>query len=235
MRGGAAESRIRSDTARRRPLGARQEFSLWNQSLGADFRRRPSIAATREGPKVCRLPAGGGWIRTIGTRKISYRFETDFCRLGDGSGSRTGFISFATGNRWFESSPLQPPRGEEEFVRNDQRPYGVIARTTASIANHMCVAFGQTGVFCRIEASVQGRIAKRQLGGRGRGGFRARRLTTLFCRGPDHLPRGAPMCGIRAQCVWPPLPSCSGSGSPGPGQPTRLFQAYRGSARHRAL
>jgi hypothetical protein len=26
-----------------------------------------SIAATREEPKVCRLPAGGRWIRTIGT------------------------------------------------------------------------------------------------------------------------------------------------------------------------
>jgi hypothetical protein len=25
-----------------------------------------------------RLVAGGKWIRTIGTRKISYRFETDF-------------------------------------------------------------------------------------------------------------------------------------------------------------
>jgi transcriptional regulator with XRE-family HTH domain len=25
-----------------------------------------SIAATREGPKVCRLPAGGRWIRTLG-------------------------------------------------------------------------------------------------------------------------------------------------------------------------
>src|SRR5215510_15127792 len=33
------------------------------------------------------------------TRKISCRLEMNFCRVRDGSGSRTGFISFATGNR----------------------------------------------------------------------------------------------------------------------------------------
>ena len=31
-------------------------------------------------PSRRRLSAGGEWIRTIGTRKRSYRFETDFCR-----------------------------------------------------------------------------------------------------------------------------------------------------------
>src|SRR6516164_1082866 len=48
-----------------------------------------------------RLSAGGRWLRTIGIRKINYRFETDFCHLRDGfgSGSRTGFIFFATGNQ----------------------------------------------------------------------------------------------------------------------------------------
>ena len=41
--------------------------------------------------------------------KISYRFETDFCRLRDGSGSRTGFISFARGT---DSSNPFPSSGE---------------------------------------------------------------------------------------------------------------------------
>ena len=36
-------------------------------------------SAAAEEPMVRRLCAGGKWIRTIGTRKISYRFETDFC------------------------------------------------------------------------------------------------------------------------------------------------------------
>jgi hypothetical protein len=54
-----------------------------------------------------RLSAGGKWIRTIGTRKISYRFEADFCRLHDASRSRKGFTSFATGDRQFESISLQ--------------------------------------------------------------------------------------------------------------------------------
>ena len=47
----------------------------------------------------CRLFAGGKWIRTISTRKRSYRFETDFCRLHNGSRSRNGFTSFATEDR----------------------------------------------------------------------------------------------------------------------------------------
>ena len=35
-----------------------------------------SIAATREGPKVCRLPAGGRWIRTSGSaREALSRFD----------------------------------------------------------------------------------------------------------------------------------------------------------------
>jgi hypothetical protein len=38
--------------------------------------------------KFVRLSAGGKWIRTLSTRKISYRFETDFCRLRDAQGSR---------------------------------------------------------------------------------------------------------------------------------------------------
>src|SRR6516164_10634396 len=49
---------------------------------------------------VRRLSAGGKWIRTISTRKRSYRFETDFCRLHNGSRPRNGFtLSFATGDR----------------------------------------------------------------------------------------------------------------------------------------
>jgi len=47
---------------------------------------------------------------------MSYRFETDFCRLSDGSGFRTGFISFATGNLWHESkSP--PAAGQQQTGR----------------------------------------------------------------------------------------------------------------------
>src|SRR5215475_505269 len=45
------------------------------------------------------------------------------------------------------------PRAQE-FVRNDQRPDGVIAGTTASIANHMGVPFGETGVFGWIKPGV---------------------------------------------------------------------------------
>jgi hypothetical protein len=40
-----------------------------------------------------RLFAGGKWIRTIGTWKISFRFETDFHRIRDDSGFRTSSIS----------------------------------------------------------------------------------------------------------------------------------------------
>jgi hypothetical protein len=54
-------------------------------------------------------------------RKISHRFETDFCRLHlhDGSRSRKGFTSFATGDRQFEFTSLQ--RGvscEPEFSQD---------------------------------------------------------------------------------------------------------------------
>jgi hypothetical protein len=45
---------------------------------------------------VCGLSDGGKWIRTIGTRKISHLFETDFCRLHDGPCSRKGFTSLAS-------------------------------------------------------------------------------------------------------------------------------------------
>ena len=38
-------------------------------------------------------------LDSISTRKINYRFETDFYRLRDGSGSRAGFIPLAMGNR----------------------------------------------------------------------------------------------------------------------------------------
>jgi hypothetical protein len=52
-----------------------------------------TAVAAREEPKVCRLSAGGKWIRTIGTWKISFRFETDFRRIRDDSGFRTSSIS----------------------------------------------------------------------------------------------------------------------------------------------
>jgi hypothetical protein len=45
------------------------------------------------------------------------------------------------------------PRAQE-FVRNDQRPDGVIARTTARIANHMGVPFSEPGVFGWIKPGV---------------------------------------------------------------------------------
>src|ERR1700741_4693877 len=55
------------------------------------------------------LAAGGEWIRTIGTRKISYRFETDFCRPGDGSDSQTdSFLS----RRGTDGSNPAPSSGE---------------------------------------------------------------------------------------------------------------------------
>jgi hypothetical protein len=61
------------------------------------------------GPRVCGLAAGGEWIRTIGTRKISYRFETDFCRPGDGSDSQTdSFLS----RRGTDGSNPAPSSGE---------------------------------------------------------------------------------------------------------------------------
>ena len=92
---------------------ARRSFRPGSRSGPSEGRRRdanrlrPVRRETRARTDVRRLAAGGDWIRTIGIRKISYRFETDFCHLRDGSGSRRGFVSFATGNRWFESSPLQ--------------------------------------------------------------------------------------------------------------------------------
>src|SRR5215813_6449485 len=48
----------------------------------------------------------------------------------------------------------KPCSRAQEFVRNDQRPDSVIARTTASIANHMGVPFGETGVFGGIKPGV---------------------------------------------------------------------------------
>jgi hypothetical protein len=45
------------------------------------------------------LFAGGKWIRTISTRKRSYRFETGFCRVHNGSRSRNGPTSFVTADR----------------------------------------------------------------------------------------------------------------------------------------
>jgi hypothetical protein len=45
--------------------------------------------------KFVRLAAGGKWIRTIGTWKISYSFDTDFCRLRDGFGAPRRWISSA--------------------------------------------------------------------------------------------------------------------------------------------
>jgi hypothetical protein len=42
----------------------------------------------------------------------------------------------------------------EELVRNHRRSNGIIARSTASIADHMSVAFGKTGVFCRIKTGI---------------------------------------------------------------------------------
>src|SRR6516225_9827841 len=48
----------------------------------------------------------------------------------------------------------KPLAGAEEFVRDNQRPDGVIAGSTASITNHMGIAFGETGVFCWIESGI---------------------------------------------------------------------------------
>ena len=54
-----------------------------------------SIAATREGPKVCRLPAGGEWIRTIGSpsRKEMNPFGNQNRHGGAKSSSRSGSLS----------------------------------------------------------------------------------------------------------------------------------------------
>ena len=50
----------------------------------ADWRKSARLFAYRPGVH-CRdgLTAGGDRIRTIGTRKIGYRLETDFCRPRD--------------------------------------------------------------------------------------------------------------------------------------------------------
>ena len=61
-------------------------------------------------------------------RKISHRFETDFCRLHDGSRSRKGFTSFATGDRQFEFTSLQRRVScEPDFLGSDFRK-GQVAR-----------------------------------------------------------------------------------------------------------
>jgi type IV pilus biogenesis protein CpaD/CtpE len=42
----------------------------------------------------------------------------------------------------------------EELVGNDKRPYGVVSRAAARVADDMRVALRQTGVFGRVQARV---------------------------------------------------------------------------------
>src|SRR6516164_8128404 len=84
--GGQQNSLDEFPCGRLRALHPTSSQAQWNE--GAKVR-----VGREEVPKVCGLFAGGSRIRTIGMRKISSRFERDFCRLRDGSGSREGFVS----------------------------------------------------------------------------------------------------------------------------------------------
>src|SRR5947209_13867381 len=48
----------------------------------------------------------------------------------------------------------KPFAGAEELVRDHQRSDGIVTRPTASIADHMGIAFDKTGVLRRIEAGI---------------------------------------------------------------------------------
>jgi hypothetical protein len=98
------------------------------------WREMDSNLQYRAEPMVCRLSAGGKWIRTIGTWKISFRFETDFRRIRDDSGFRTSSIS--TCARMPPHMPAEA-RGEEScgFVEpaSAQRPNRASERAASKV------------------------------------------------------------------------------------------------------
>src|SRR6516164_10335151 len=65
----------------------------WRQGFDLSGQLTTVVSAQRRNPARRRLPAGGKWIRTIGTGKISFRSETDFRRIRGDSGFRTNSIS----------------------------------------------------------------------------------------------------------------------------------------------
>src|SRR5262249_61496441 len=83
----------------------------------------------------------------------------------------------------------KPFAGAEEFVGDYQRPDRVIACATASIADHMGVAFGQAGVFSRIKAGIHagenGEVAAR---GEGQGGLFFGNIFVFWVWRPHLLP-----------------------------------------------
>jgi hypothetical protein len=94
---------------RRRVVRPRQDIGSWS---GADSH------IWLEGPRVCRLSAGGRWIRTIGTQKISYRFETDFvASVTIPVPERDSFLS----RRGTDSSNPVPSGGESTANRSQIR------------------------------------------------------------------------------------------------------------------
>jgi hypothetical protein len=54
----------------------------------------------------------------------------------------------------------------EELVGNDKRPYGVVGRAAARVADDMRVAFRQSGVFGRVEPGVHAGQNCKLAGGR---------------------------------------------------------------------
>jgi hypothetical protein len=65
----------------------------WRQGFDLSGQLTAVVSAQRRNPARRRLPAGGKWIRTIGTGKISFRLETDLRRIRGDSGFRTNSIS----------------------------------------------------------------------------------------------------------------------------------------------
>jgi hypothetical protein len=66
----------------------------------------------------------------------------------------------------------------EELVRNDQRPYGVVSRAAARVADDMRVAFREASVFGRVEPGVHA-------GQDCESASRRQRQVALFAETPD--------------------------------------------------
>ena len=92
---------------RRRPLQFLAAGSLFTGVDGPASAQSPSASSSPD--------AGATHLTAAGAPSI-------LVLLVEGSGSRRGFVSFATRNRWFESSPLQRRvRSEPDF--GDPQPH----------------------------------------------------------------------------------------------------------------
>ena len=79
-------------------------------------REKPGFSTWEsEIPRDTDSPLEGGGFRTIGPRKISHRFETDFCRLHDGCRSRKASLLSRRGT---EGSNPPPSSGEFSAFRD---------------------------------------------------------------------------------------------------------------------